>query len=72
MGHINRNHLEESKVIIPSKELITKADLVIGPIFKQIINLSIENRKLIDLRDSLLPKLMFGEIRVPIEEGSNA
>ena len=72
MGHINRNHLEESKVIIPSKELITKADLVIGPIFKQIINLSIENRKLIDLRDSLLPKLMSGEIRVPIEEGSNA
>lgn len=72
MGHINRNHLEESKVTIPSKELITKADLVIGPIFEQIINLSIENKKLIDLRDSLLPKLLSGEIRVPLEEMSHA
>ena len=27
-----------------------------------------ENQKLKELRDSLLPKLMSGEIRVPIEE----
>ena len=35
----------------------------------QIFNNQLQNEKLTQLRDTLLPKLISGEIRVPIEEG---
>lgn len=37
---------------------------VIEPIFKQMKQLENENKKLSNLRDTLLPKLMNGEIEV--------
>jgi len=38
------------------------------PIIQLYINKMLENGKLREVRDSLLPKLMSGEIRVPVEE----
>jgi type I restriction enzyme S subunit len=39
-------------------------DAIISPIIEQFINNNIEIRKLSNLRDTLLPKLMSGEIDV--------
>ena len=36
--------------------------------FQKITENIYENNKLVDLRDTLLPKLMSGEIRVPLDE----
>lgn len=68
MGHIRRKDLSDSKVLIPDRESLQKLSSMIKPIFDQIITLKIQSRKLKKVRDTLLPKLMSGEIRVPLEE----
>lgn len=64
MGHIKRNELEKAKVFIPSTSDYTKIGGIISPIYDMIIQNRIENNHLSELRDTLLPKLMSGEINV--------
>lgn len=68
MGHIKRTHLKEAKVVLPDDSLLNKFTLTFEPLVEKIIQLGIEKRTLIYLRDSLLPKLMSGEIRIPEAE----
>lgn len=68
MGHIKRKDLTDSKVIVPTNKEFHKIENIVQPIIENMIYKNIENKKLMKLRDSLLPKLMSGEIRVPIEE----
>lgn len=56
--------LRNYNTILPDKETLTKFDGVVSAIFKQILYNTRENEKLIQLRDTLLPKLMNGEIDV--------
>ena len=56
--------LRNYNTILPDKETLTKFDGVVSVIFKQILYNTRENEKLIQLRDTLLPKLMNGEIDV--------
>ncbi len=64
MGHIKRDNLSKSKVLIPNKEVYDQVGAVLSPIIDNIINVKIENKRLVELRDTLLPKLMSGEINV--------
>ena len=64
MGHIKRGDLEASEVLIPDEKSFAEIDKVISPIFKAIVVNRIENRRLATLRDTLLPKLMNGEIKL--------
>lgn len=64
MGHIKRSHLDEAKVLIPTIDIYEKIDKLMKPIIELIIKLGIQNTKLAELRDALLPKLMTGEIDV--------
>lgn len=64
MGHIQRHHLHDAKVLVPSNNELTKMDKVMSPILDMIIINEKESRALASLRDSLLPKLMRGEVRV--------
>lgn len=64
MGHIKRGDLEASEVLIPEFSELEKLNNMIAPIFKAIIANRIENRNLATLRDTLLPKLMSGELSV--------
>lgn len=64
MGHIQRHHLKDAKVLIPPTELLSKQDKIMEPLIDAIVSRSLENRKLTDLRDTLLPKLISGEIRI--------
>ena len=41
---------------------------ILNPVIQMYVKNLLENKKLSYIRDSLLPKLMSGEIRVPIEE----
>ena len=68
MGHIKRSHLSEAKVIIPDDPNFEILNGIMQPLLKQIIDIKVQNGMLKDLRDLLLPKLMSGEIRVPLEE----
>ena len=62
MGHIKRDALEKAEVLIPSDEDFEEIGKMLKPIYDQILNNRVESRKLVALRDNLLPKLMSGEI----------
>ena len=64
MGHIKREELEKAEVIIPSKCDYKRISTLIKPLYDLIISNRIENRKLTALRNTLLPKIMSGEIDV--------
>ena len=64
MGHIKREELDKAEVIIPDDTTYQNLTSVIKPFIDEIINNRIENRKLSQIRDGLLPKLMNGEIEV--------
>ena len=62
MGHIKREELDKAEVVIPDDKTYQNLTSVIKPFIDEIINNRIENRKLSQIRDGLLPKLMNGEI----------
>lgn len=65
MGHIKRGHLEEALVAIPDNDSMQKVNELFEPILSKMIALRLESSHLSLLRDTLLPRLMSGEIEVP-------
>ena len=66
MGHIQRHHLSESLVIVPPSGTLKKMSNAMNPIFDKLISNNIAIQNLIQIRNSLLPKLMSGKIKVSI------
>lgn len=64
MGHIKRGDLEKALVAIPDSDTLDKMSKVMEDILNQIINARLESNTLSTLRDTLLPKLMSGQIIV--------
>ncbi|MEG0961077.1 MAG: restriction endonuclease subunit S, partial [Erysipelotrichaceae bacterium] len=64
MGHIKRSDLVNSEVLIPSKKDYEHIGSLLQQIYDLIIAKRIENAKLVNLRDELLPKLMSGELDI--------
>ncbi|MEB5793695.1 restriction endonuclease subunit S [Staphylococcus hominis] len=62
---LNKKNLNSIKFVIADKETIIKFENFIKSYFQKIRILNKENKKLIELRDTLLPKLMSGEIEIP-------
>ena len=62
MGHIKREELDKAEVVIPNNTDYEKLNKILTPIIEAQINNRIENCKLANIRDELLPKLMSGEI----------
>lgn len=58
---------KRTKIWIPEYKVTKQFTEVTKDIFKKIENGKSENMKLVQIRDTLLPKLMSGEIRVPLE-----
>lgn len=67
---LDKEHLSRKKVIVPSKEIQTKFNCVYSIIKCKIESINNQTKTLIEMRDSLLPKLMSGEIRISeVEQG---
>jgi len=64
MGHIKRSHLKEAKCAIPHKELLEIGGEYLEPLLEQSVKLNLESKELSELRDTLLPKLISGEVGV--------
>ena len=64
MGHIKRGELDKAKVLIPESHQMNTISDIMKPIHLQMISNELESRRLAELRDTLLPKLMSGELNV--------
>jgi type I restriction enzyme S subunit len=66
-GSINKEQFEKIKIVIPDERIVSKFESIVNGIDDQIYNLCKQSQTLSALRDTLLPKLMSGELRVPEE-----
>jgi len=65
---INQKNLKTLKIIIPEEIIIKEYNEVIAPLFGKIRKNEDEKKFLTETRNTLLPKLMSGEVRVPVPE----
>ncbi|TDS18883.1 type I restriction enzyme S subunit [Maribacter caenipelagi] len=66
MGHIKRGDLDDAMVVIPPPAELAKMSKTFTPLIDKIIANNKQIKQVEKLRDTLLPKLMSGEIRVQI------
>ncbi|WP_105242892.1 restriction endonuclease subunit S [Streptococcus suis] len=64
MGHITRSSLKKAEVLIPNNQDYKFLALLLAPIYDQIIYNRVENHRLMEARNTLLPKLLSGEIPI--------
>ena len=64
MGHIKRSHLAEALCVIPNDAVLNAAEQIINPLLEKLILNRLENNSLQKTRDTLLPKLLSGELDV--------
>jgi type I restriction enzyme S subunit len=57
-----------NSMLIPEKKTIEEFDTAVKPLYRSRFINSEQVALLCQVRDTLLPKLMSGEIRVPVEE----
>lgn len=62
--YISLSELRNLPINIPEKNILEKFNNIVTPIYEQIVNNTNEIKNLKELRDTLLPKLMNGEIEV--------
>jgi len=65
---ITQSDIKNYKIIIPDRDYLLKYEELVGSLFLKYEKNYMENENLKTIRDTLLPKLMSGEIRVPVEE----
>ena len=64
--HINKQVVDSHKILIPNQIILNKYYKIVKPIFELISQNCFEIENLSSIRDSLLPRLMSGKIRVKI------
>lgn len=64
MGHIKRGDLDEAMVLIPTIKELEEMTMETEPLIEKIIANNKQIKLLVNLRDTLLPKLMSGEVTV--------
>jgi type I restriction enzyme S subunit len=67
--HLSKTDIDSTKVIVPTQDVLEKYNEISVPLFEEMISKTQEALILEELRDLLLPKLMSGKVRVPIEAG---
>ena len=63
-GSINRDSLNSMKVLVPSNDVINDFEKIVAPLDLKYKSLFNENLLLTQQRDTLLPKLMSGELKI--------
>ena len=64
MGHIQRHHLTDAKAVVPPPDLVAAADATLAAVVEQQVCCAIQARALAAQRDTLLPRLVAGELPV--------
>ena len=64
MGHIQRAHLSDAKVCVPGRKVLEAANAIFTPLIDSMIINSQEIKTLSELRDTLLPRLISGKLKL--------
>jgi len=62
--NLNKAQFGKMDILLPSAKVMGDFSILVEPLFETILSNQRENNKLMDLRDTLLPKLMSGELDV--------
>lgn len=62
--NLNTGDFAGLSIVFPQNEILNSFFTVVWPLFEQILNNYLENSSLEQMRDSLLPRLMTGKLRV--------
>lgn len=65
--NVSPTGIESIKIVLPPVETVDKFNYIVQKNFEKIIENYSNNSLIVNVRDTLLPKLMSGEIRVPLE-----
>jgi type I restriction enzyme, S subunit len=65
MGHIQRGHLSEAKVLVPPRQLLDLMSTYVAPLLDRVVANELHAQTLAIVRDSLLPRLISGQLRLP-------
>ncbi|NGU13071.1 restriction endonuclease subunit S [Clostridium perfringens] len=69
--NVNKKEFEKIKYLNPTNYYVNLFNSKVNILYEKIKANILENERLEKLRDTLLPKLMSGEIRVPLENSEN-
>lgn len=70
MGHIQRRHLTEAEVALPPGDVLERLSKVFEPLFDMRVNCSLQVKALSSVRDTLLPRLISGRLRLAQAEAT--
>ncbi len=65
---VSNGDLAELKLALPTGELVDRFVEVVGPVYEQMASLQAQAKTLTQLRDTLLPRLISGQLRLPEAE----
>lgn len=68
MGHIKRHHLTDALCAVPPQSVIAEVSDTFESFFERVVVNELASRTCAALRDTLIPKLISGEVRVPDAE----
>jgi type I restriction enzyme S subunit len=68
LGHVTAEDMKRLKICWPPEDVLRAFDRIAEPLFNKDYSNSRISRSLTELRDTLLPKLISGELRIPDAE----
>ena len=67
--HLGKNDIDRFKIVVPTEPILTAFGQLADPLFQRIVVNKQESRTFAALRDTLLPKLVSGELRTGTPPG---
>ena len=64
VNHLAMDGLKKPLIVVPPREVVERFDAIVAPMFEQQETLAAESKTLAQLRDTVLPKLISGEVRL--------
>ena len=64
VSHLGKSDIDRFVFLTPPLDIVLAFSEIVNPMIKEVVNRANEARRLASLRDTLLPKLMSGEIKV--------
>ena len=65
--HLGKTDIDAIKLSVPSQKILAEFKSLVEPLLQQMVCLNIQSRILQEARDSLLPRLISGELQIPVE-----